>query len=548
MQIEGRAFSLNHNYQKSRMALQKSMQRLSTGDRYAVVGEAPSTTVSISERIRHSIARAQSSVANVQRGINFLKSATEYLDTGRDILHRMQELAATASDGLKSQADRDGLEIEFQSLKAELSDITRTALWDGKQLVGRDSLVSYDGNTEKIRFWLPDGSQEQSISRDFGSNAKDALNQEIGFDSSADFTMSRDGKSLFFLGTVTGDGAGVRRIKRYDIDAGIVYTSTDTYDSADKLFVDESGSLYINDDGTISNISTTDLTATATAATGAVADTEFSVYKGEAYYYRDSDNRFVKEDINTGATTQLTGVITFAAGDHDVSASGRYIAEEDAAGQIRVLDTRTGTEATLVIGAANTVVNLQFNEDGDRIYYNDQSTNTLKYITVETDEADNVQLATGSTVVKGKNNNSFLGLDLGGSNHGSAIQMIVADDAPHSLWYEAADMRLYNLGLANTHIDSYTGANTAIEDIKSALTTLNYEAAKIGAAGVRFEHMLNTQRQYIANAQERESFIRDVDMAEESTRLSTAQVKNTAAQAILAQFQNISRNVLGLLQ
>lgn len=548
MQIQGQAFSLNHNYQKSRMALQASMERLSSGDRQSVVGSESAAVVSVSERLRHRISRAQASISSVQKGLNFLNTATKYIDSGREILHRMQELAATASDGLKSQADRDGLEIEFQSLKKELSDITRTALWDGKQLVGRDSMVSYDANTEKVRFWLPDGSQEQSITREFGSNAKDALNQEIGFDSSADYTMSRDGKSLFFLGTVTGDAAGVRRIKRYDIDAGIVYTSTDTYDDSDKLFVDEEGSLYINDDGTITTISTTDLSATATAVTEAESDTEFSVYKGEAHYYRSTDNRFVKEDINTGSTTQLTGVITFAAGDHDVSASGRYIAEEDAAGQIRVLDTRTGTEATLAIGAANSVVNLQFNEDGDRIYYNDQTTNTIKYITVETDEADNVLLATGETVVQGLNNNSFLGLDLGGSNHGSAIETIVVEDSPHSLWYEAADIRLYNLGLANTHIDSYTDANNAITDIKDALTVLNLEAAKISAAATRFEHVLNTQQNYIANTQGAESSIRDVDMAQESTRLSRDQVRHTAAQAILAQFNTISRNVLGLLQ
>ena len=55
------------------------------------------------------------------------------------------------------------------------------------------------------------------IRRDFSSTGLDANGTAIGFDASEDFTMSRDGRSLYFLGTVAGDAAGKVRVKRRSI-------------------------------------------------------------------------------------------------------------------------------------------------------------------------------------------------------------------------------------------------------------------------------------------------------------------------------------------
>ncbi len=549
MKINAGALALNTNYQRNRMGLESSMMRLATGDRHTRLGEEPAATISISQRLRHNIHGATASTSGIQNAISYIETANAYMETAANIQTRMMELAASSTDGTKLDADRQSLEVEFQVLKAELSAMTRTSLYDSRQTIGRDTVVSYDGNTDRVKFLLPNGEKQTQIERDFGANENDINGTEIGFDSSEDFTMSRDGRSLYFLGTVTGDAANKVRIKRYDIENHIVYTGADLFDSGDTLFADEDGDTYANGNGTVYAVDSNSLTRTATAVTDISVAQEFSVYNDVITYHRTTDDFVVSYDINAATTTALTGATPFGVGvESAVSASGRYIADENVAGQVRVIDTRTGTSSTLAIGVAGNVNNMQFNEDGDRLYYIDQTDNTIRFVKIETNEKEQVLLTSGDVVARGKNNNSFLGLDLGGASFNSETKFVVSEGNLSVLRYTAADLRLYQLGLANTHVDTIAAANQAIEEIKEAGNRFSAQRAKLTAQGGRFSHVMDGHRAYISNLQGAESAIRDTDIAGESSVMSAFQVKTQAAQAVLAQFNSISQNVLVLLQ
>ena len=522
--------------------------RLSTGDRHAKLGEEPAAMLSMSQRFRNVLHAADASVPAIQTASAFVETANATVDVSFEIIQRMMELAATSADGLKSDTERQSLDAEFKELNRELGTIARTSMFHGKQTVGRDTLVSYDANTDRVKFLMLNGGDSTEIERDFGATDLDALGNEIGFDATEDFSMSRDGRSLYFMGTVTGDPVGNLRIKRYDIDHHTVYTGADLFDTGDHLFVDESGDVTVNGNGTLYNVDSGTLGRTATAVVDMTAGSEYSIYKDNVTYYRGTDNNVVRADVASGTPTVLMGATVFAAGDHAFSASGLYMAEESPAGSVRVINTNTGNEFTLAIGAAANVNHLQFNEDGDRIYYVDDTNNTVHYLNVETDGSGNVAVSNGAVIAQGLNNNSFNGLDLGGSHFDSKTSFVVAHDSLSTLSYEAADLRLYALGLVNTRIDTLANANQAILDLTEATNRLNAQRAKLGATASRLQHTLDGQRSFISNVETIESQLRDTDTARESTRFASAQVRHQAAAAILAQFNTLSQNVLQLLQ
>jgi flagellin len=548
MQINATSFSLNSVYQGHRKGLESSMLRLSTGDRFASTGDGNAGDLSMSQRFRNRVRSAEASSSSLQTATAFLDTTEAYAQTTTDLLQRMIELASTSSQGLLSSSDRAGLETEFQVIKSELTDMTRNSLFFGKQTIGRNVMVSYDDNDDRIKFWQTTGEDPGEIERDFGTGAIDSQGNTIGFSVTEDYTMSNDGRSLYYLSNVAGDPVGTTRIKRYDIENNLVYTGGQTFATGDSLFSDEQGDMYVNGAGTLYSVNTSSLDRTATLVTDMRAGGEFSVSDGAAIYSRSADNAIASTVIGTGTQTALTGALAFAtAVDHDVSSAGNYVTEEVAPGQIRVIDTRSGNEATINIGAGTAVNNLQFNRDGDRVYYVNDDTAAIHYIDVDTESDGSVTLGTGAKVVQGVNSSSLNGLSLGGSNYNSSIKYVLSEDTATQMSYDAIDLSLYNLGLVNSHIDTYQDANNAIDELQTAMNRVSAERAITGAMASRLRFTISSHSNYIANLSSIESEIRDVDIAKEASIMSAQEVKQSAAAAILAQFNTLSRNILALL-
>ncbi|SCA62977.1 hypothetical protein SCG7086_AG_00260 [Chlamydiales bacterium SCGC AG-110-P3] len=546
--LSGSAFGLNTHYQQHRSNLAKSVSRLASGDRFVNAGDGNAAELSISQRFRHRIRSADASTTSIQTAQAFLDTADSYSQTVTNILQRMVEIASSSTDGVINDPDRVALQDEFASLKHEITEMTRQNTFFGKQTIGREGMLSYDDNSKRMTYWQTTGAEQGQIERDFSSTALDSEQKLIGFDPTEAYTMSRDGKSVLFMGTVAGDGAGVLRAKRYDIETHTVYNGTDLFATGDTLHVDEIGQLRVNGSGTVYDVDLSSLARTATMVTDIRTGTEFTAYDGSVIYSRTADSAITTADPNVGPGTALTGALVFGVGvDHTFSGTGGFVAEESAPGSIRVIDSRTGNETTLAIGAGTSVNNIQFNADGDRIYYTNQDTNGIHYINVGTDANDNVVLTAGAKVVQGVNNSSFNGLELGGSTAGSSVKYVVAQDAPSVLSYEAIDLSLYNLRLADDRVDTQANAAIALQEVRDAQNRLSAQRAKIGAMASRFKFVLSSHRSYIANMVGVESQIRDVDLAEESTRYTSEQVQMQAAQSVLAQYNTLKGNVLRLL-
>jgi len=549
MQVQPNSFSLQAAYQKSRAGLASSMHRLATGDRLAEPGYATGDTISISQRLRGQVRRAQASQTALSNAKSFLDQADSNTDVVISLLQRAFELTQSSQDGLKTNQDRAIYDQELQMIKAEISDMTRQNTFLGKQTISTDVILSFDGNTEKMRFWQPTGENEQFIERDFSAIGIDAESKLLEFDSSEAYSMSRDGDSLYYLSQVTGDAAGTVRIHRYDIDSHLVYTGTDLFASGDTMYTDEDGALYVNGSGTLYTMEIGTLSRTATPLVNMAVGQEFTVYKGDAIYQRGTDDVFNSVDLGTLAVTNLTVATPFAVAGatNAISSSGGYAVDEVAPGSIRVIDMRTGNTATLAIGGASAVVDLQFSSDGDKIYFVNQESKTINSISVKTDENGQIIFGSEEKVIQGLNNNSFQGLDMGGSSYASKTEFALSQDSVSILSYESVDLSLYALGINNIHIDTLADAAIASTNLKEAVNRASAARAKIRAYASRFSFTERTHREFIANAQNIEGQIRNVDIARESTIFTTMQLRENIAGSILKEYNNLQMNVLRLV-
>jgi flagellin len=99
-----------------------------------------------------------------------------------------------------------------------------------------------------------------------------------------------------------------------------------------------------------------------------------------------------------------------------------------------------------------------------------------------------------------------------------------------------------------TIVSSNTAAQAFINQIDTAITTLNTRRSDLGAAQNRLEHTVNSLGVAVENLTASESRIRDADIAELSTRMVSNQILQQAGTAVLAQANQSSQAVLSLLR
>ncbi|MGB4175828.1 MAG: flagellin, partial [Bacillota bacterium] len=102
--------------------------------------------------------------------------------------------------------------------------------------------------------------------------------------------------------------------------------------------------------------------------------------------------------------------------------------------------------------------------------------------------------------------------------------------------------------VGGVNVSSQAAANKAITTINNALEKVSAERSKLGAYQNRLEHTINNLGASAENLTAAESRIRDVDMAKEMMEFTRANILSQAAQAMLAQANQLPQGVLQLLR
>ncbi len=103
------------------------------------------------------------------------------------------------------------------------------------------------------------------------------------------------------------------------------------------------------------------------------------------------------------------------------------------------------------------------------------------------------------------------------------------------------------LGLDTGALSTASQAQAAVSALDAALTTVNTQRGTLGATQNRLEMTISNLLNMEENLSAADSRIRDADIAEESARLSRAQILEQAGTSVLAQANQLPQSVLSLI-
>lgn len=103
-------------------------------------------------------------------------------------------------------------------------------------------------------------------------------------------------------------------------------------------------------------------------------------------------------------------------------------------------------------------------------------------------------------------------------------------------------------GIGTLSVGSYTGAQLAIQQIDSALSSVNSVRADLGAIQNRFSSTVSNLQNASENLSASRSRVRDTDFAAETAELTRTQILKQAGTAMLAQANQAPQSVLSLLR
>ena len=139
------------NLQRSQEAMQRSLNRLSSGSKIVNPSD-DAAGVAVSSRLESELRRMESVMNNLSHATSFTQTQDGYLKNMDAAFTRMSELAMLASDGTKQSSDRNLYDEEFQHLmsyvrSARATDFNGVPLFNGSTV---DVSIDEKGNSFAI--------------------------------------------------------------------------------------------------------------------------------------------------------------------------------------------------------------------------------------------------------------------------------------------------------------------------------------------------------------------------------------------------------------
>ena len=238
------------------------------------------------------------------------------------------------------------------------------------------------------------------------------------------------------------------------------------------------------------------------------------------------------------AVTAPTAEISVTAGLND----GKSIELKDSGQNIKAGDTVTVNGKTYefaahsgaAVGDGNTRVLMGSNGK--------ESLENLSKALTAGDIKNSYDAATGKVVFSDRDN---IVEETAG---GLSVQIGDTADSYNKLTISVADMHSKSIGIGDVDISTQEGAAAALDKIKSAVNFVSDVRGTLGSLQNRLDHTINNLGVMRENIQNAESQIRDTDVAEEMMTYTKNSILNQAAQAMLAQANQLPQGVLQLLQ
>ena len=144
----------SHYLSQNNNALQKSLERLSSGKRINQPAD-DAGGLAVSMKLSGTISRLNGTEKNIANAISFLQVQDGILESAGKIVSRMGELKGLYGDVLKNATDKATYDAEFQDLQGQLFQIAQTQ-FNGVSLFGTDANGNNGTSTPNIKIGLGD--------------------------------------------------------------------------------------------------------------------------------------------------------------------------------------------------------------------------------------------------------------------------------------------------------------------------------------------------------------------------------------------------------
>lgn len=209
------ALMSNNQLQKTNSALDKSLERLSSGYRINRAAD-DAAGMAISQKMKTQIAGLDQSSRNASDGISVIQTAEGALSEVEAMLQRMRELAVQASNETYTLEDRKAIQAEVDELKSEILRISDNTEFNTKTLLdGSVDRKSYSSNTKVKLISLSDevAVKDYSISvTSVGTKAEVTSTNILGFASGGKV-------SSLEAGTISINGEEITIAEGEDMDS-----------------------------------------------------------------------------------------------------------------------------------------------------------------------------------------------------------------------------------------------------------------------------------------------------------------------------------------
>ncbi|MFT4059401.1 MAG: flagellin [Legionella sp.] len=474
------------NLAKTTDAMSTSIQRLSSGLRINSAKD-DAAGLAIATLMTSQILGLNQAAQNSNDAISLAQIAEGGMGTATDILQQMRQLAVQAANGTNASADRQALQDEVSQLIDELDDIANNTQFNGQSILN--------------------GAFSNTIFQ-IGANANETTSFSIN---------SIAATAVGYLASVTGSAVpvGLPADVASDITIRIGGTEGTTTIATSANYA---GTLN-GQDGTsayakaaainAANISGLSVIANASGAAAAITGGTFGTTAGDVYSLAiNGITVFDNQDVSGGMT-----VTSLVAG-------------------INGQTTQTGVTAS--IDSTGTIVTLAA-ADGRTITVDETGTNIGG---AAADVLTTGNFAPGATPQVGT---------LAGELTITAQNIIYFGGTIANLGLTSATIMTDSVGINSLDITTQTGAETAIQRIDSALTSITANRAAMGAMENRFEATIANLQNISDNTEAARSRIQDTDYAAEMANLTKNQILQQAGTAMLAQANSMPQSVLSLL-
>ncbi len=508
----------------TRFNLSMAMQRISSGVKLNSSKDDP-TGIGISQRMTSHIKGLSMAMQNANDGIGFLQTAEGALQEVTTLLQRMRELAVQATDGVNNPSDLRAMQNQIIEFNAEISRIASDTELNGNKLLNGD-VVNAEFQVG-IRF-------DQTIRVSIPGIAA----REMGHYSTFTNATGLSAMGAAQLGVAQGE-APENLVKGQNIT--IRGFSSDVEGSQIAVGFEESAKVIaekINRESGRSGVS-------ATAKTTLILE---EVYNSSVAGAQSISFRLYGANVKQGFdTTNAANILAnIEANTKDglknlVSAINKETIKTGITAIFREEDANNGPRIELV------------QEDGEDISiegFSNASGNEDPF-------AESTMLVTGAQgtervtlTEKGSEDSVTVG---GTVTFHSYKAFTVTSDAieGESLFksgFEGALQGAEFFALSNVDLFKEGGAAEALHVITSALDFVSSLRGELGSLQNRFESTVANLGSVKENAEAARGRVEDADFAEETAKLTKAQILQEAGIAILAQANTIPQTVLALLR